>query len=71
VRSKVGARLNAIDNQSATNEAAIVALETNRSSIEDLDYAEAAAQLNLQLVALQAAQQSFVRIQGLSLFNYL
>jgi flagellar hook-associated protein 3 FlgL len=71
VQAKIGARLNAIDAQSETNDAAIVAIETNRSSIEDLDYAEAAARLNLQLTALQAAQQSFVRIQGLSLFNYL
>jgi flagellar hook-associated protein 3 FlgL len=71
VQAKIGARLNAIDDQAASNETAVVALEGNRSTIEDLDYAEAATRLNLQLTALQAAQQTFARIQGLSLFNYL
>jgi len=41
------------------------------SSIEDLDFAEAVSRLNLQLTGLQAAQQSFARIQNLSLFNFL
>ncbi len=71
VQAQIGARLNAVDAQTGTNDAAIEALEINRSTLEDLDYAEAATRLNLQLVALQAAQQSFVRIQGLSLFNFL
>lgn len=70
-RAQIGARLNTVDAQTAANDAAIVALETNRSQLEDLDYAEAVSRLNLQLVALQAAQQSFAKIQGLSLFNYL
>ena len=41
------------------------------SSIQDLDYAKAISQLNQQQTTLQAAQQSFVRISNLSLFNYL
>jgi flagellar hook-associated protein 3 FlgL len=36
-----------------------------------VDYAEAASQMNAELLGLQAAQQSFVKIQNLSLFNYL
>jgi flagellar hook-associated protein 3 FlgL len=46
-------------------------LELTRSTIEDLDYAEAASRLSQQSVTLQAAQQAFVRVQGLNLFNYL
>lgn len=71
VRARIGGRMNATDAQTATNEAAIVTLETNRSQLEDLDYAEAVTRLNLQTVALEAAQRSFARIQGLSLFNFL
>ena len=38
---------------------------------EDLDYAEAISRFNQQLTALQASQQAFLRVQDLSLFNYL
>lgn len=70
-RVQVGARINTVDQQVANNESYIGQLRETLSSLEDLDYAEAISRLNLQTTALQAAQQSFVRIQGLSLFNYL
>ena len=41
------------------------------SQIEDIDIAEAASRLSLQAITLEAAQQSFIRIQGLNLFNFL
>lgn len=68
---KIGTRINSIDQQTASGEAFKVQLQDTLSSLEDLDYAEAISRLNLQSAGLQAAQQSFVRIQGLSLFNYL
>ena len=46
-------------------------MTTTLSQIEDLDYAEAITQLNLKSVGLQAAQQVYVKVQGLSLFNFL
>jgi len=49
----------------------MVQLKTTLSTTQDLDYAEAISRLELEQVGLQAAQQSFTRIQGLSLFNYL
>jgi flagellar hook-associated protein 3 FlgL len=70
-RATVGARLNAVDSQENINGALLVQLEQTRSSIRDLDYAEAASQLSQQSVTLQAAQQAFVRVQNLNLFNYL
>lgn len=70
-RAKVGARMNAIDDQKNANDAFELAVTKVRSSLEDLDYAEAISRFNQQLTALQASQQSFVKIQGLSLFNYL
>jgi flagellar hook-associated protein 3 FlgL len=71
VRATTGARLNAVESQESINNALLEQLETTRSSIEDLDYAEAASRLSQQSVTLQAAQQAFVRVQGLSLFNFL
>jgi len=41
------------------------------SSIQDLDYAKAISSLSQQQTTLQAAQQSFVKISSLNLFNYL
>ena len=71
VRAKVGARMNTLDSQMNINEQYTVQLDANLSDIQDLDYAEAVGRLNLQLAGLQASQQSFQRIQNLSLFNFL
>jgi flagellar hook-associated protein 3 FlgL len=71
VRSGVGARLNTLDDQGNVNGAAKLQLQEALSKEQDLDYASAASRFNLQLVALQAAQQAFVKLQGLSLFNFL
>jgi len=71
IRAEVGSRLNLIESQLNLNESALLQAQTTLSSIEDLDFAEAVSRLELQSVSLQAAQQSFLRIQGLSLFNFL
>ena len=71
VVSRVGARLNAVEEQSAVNDDIILQNEQLRSELEDLDLAEATTRLNLQLIGLQAAQQSYVQVRQLSLFNYL
>ncbi|MEP3855480.1 MAG: flagellar hook-associated protein FlgL [Porticoccus sp.] len=71
VRADVGVRLNQVENQQSLNEDFNLQLEQTLSSVQDLDYAQAISELNLQLTALQAAQQAYVKVQGLSLFNYL
>lgn len=70
-RTKVGSRLSAIDAQKDLNDSFELQLQETLSNLQDLDYAEAVSRLNLQITGLQAAQQSFVKIQGLSLFNFL
>lgn len=70
-RASIGARLNVTDSQSDINEGAILSLEETLSDIRDLDYAEAISRLKLQLAGLQAAQQSYVQVQRLSLFDYI
>lgn len=71
IRTRVGSRLNAIDSQKDFNDSFKLQLQETLSNLQDLDYAEAVSRLNLQITGLQAAQQSFVKIQGLSLFNFL
>lgn len=71
VRADIGVRLNQVDGQREINESFTLQLQETLSEAQDLDYVEAISRFNLQLTALQAAQQSYVKTQGLSLFNYL
>lgn len=71
VRATVGHRLNAVDDAGTQIEALDVRANSTLSDLRDLDYADATARLNLQMTALQAAQQSYARIQGMSLFDFL
>lgn len=71
VRATVGHRLNAVDDALAQIDTLDVQSQSSLSDLRDLDYAEATSRLNLQMTALQAAQQSYARIQGLSLFDFL
>ena len=70
-QSKVGSRLNVIDSQKMTNEDHLLTTKAAISDLEDLDYAEAISRMNLQLTGLQAAQQAYSKVQGLSLFNFI
>jgi flagellar hook-associated protein 3 FlgL len=70
-RIQVGSRLAAIDNQVDSNGSFVLTYRETLADIEDLDYAEALSRLSLEVTTLEAAQQSFIRTQSLSLFNYL
>jgi len=71
VQADVGVRLNRTENQLNINEDFNLQLQEALSDIQDIDYAEAISRLNLQLTALEAAQKTYISIQGLSLFNFL
>jgi len=70
-RIQVGSRLAAIENQVDSNGSFVLNYRETLADIEDLDYAEALSRLSLEVTTLEAAQQSFIRTQSLSLFNYL
>jgi flagellar hook-associated protein 3 FlgL len=70
-RARIGARLNTIESTDTVNQDFKLQLETVLSETRDLDYADAISRFNLQLTALQVAQQAFARTAELSLFNYL
>jgi flagellar hook-associated protein 3 FlgL len=71
MRTRAGARLKTAEEQEQVNADYLLSLQTQLSGVQDLDFAEAISRLNLQATTLEAAQQSFVRLQNLSLFNYL
>lgn len=71
VRGRIGSRMNALNAQEEVNQDFDLQLQKLQSDIGSADIADAASRLSQELMALQASQQSFVKIQGLSLFNYL
>jgi flagellar hook-associated protein 3 FlgL len=70
-RSSVGARLAAVDGERDLVAETRLAVESQRSALDDLDYTEAITAFQQQLTALQAAQSAFSRLSDLSLFNFL
>jgi flagellar hook-associated protein 3 FlgL len=71
VRARIGARLNTADDQANLNSGIGVDLKAQLSKVQDADYSTVVSTLNLQMTGLQAAQAAYVKVQGLSLFNYL
>lgn len=70
-RSGIGIRLNAIDDALDVASAQSEHATTAASTLRDTDYADAVGKLQLQMTTLQAAQQVYTKVQGLSLFDYL
>jgi flagellar hook-associated protein 3 FlgL len=70
-RADVGARLKEVDTAQGTSDDLAVQYATTLSGLQDVDYAKAISDLNLQQVYLQAAQQSFLKTTSLNLFNLL
>jgi flagellar hook-associated protein 3 FlgL len=71
VQAGVGARESAASTATTSLQARSTQLQTTLSGLQDLDYASATTQLSAAQVKLQAAEQVYVQIQGLSLFNYI
>ncbi len=71
VQASVGGReqqLNALQTVTQTN---YVQTQSDISNVTDIDMVSTISKYQLQQTTLQAAQQSFVKIQGTSLFQYL
>ena len=71
LRASVGNGLQTLDRAEDSHEGVAVELMGTLSDLRDVDIAEAASRLSLQITALEAAQQTLVRMQGLSLFRLL
>ena len=71
VQTSLGARLNVIESTQFENDEASLINTQVKSGLADLDYAEALSRLSMQSIVLEAAQQSFVKVSGLNLFNFL
>jgi flagellar hook-associated protein 3 FlgL len=69
VRSELGARLNIIENTASQAADIDIVSKSVLSELRDVDFAEAVSRLSLQSFLLETAQQSYAKIQNLSLFN--
>lgn len=70
-RSTLGLRLNEIDTLQTAGDDLGLQYKQSLSQLQDVDYNEALSNLVQQQTNLQAAQQTFAKVAGLSLFDYL
>ncbi|WP_225578489.1 flagellar hook-associated protein FlgL [Rhodanobacter sp. 7MK24] len=70
-QTDVGGRLNRLSQQQTAYSGLTLTYQTVLSGVQDTDMASAISQLELQTTALQASQQVFAKVQGMSLFNYI
>jgi flagellar hook-associated protein 3 FlgL len=69
--SAIGARLNQVDASKASNEDFELVVRSTLSELSDLDYAKAISQLTQESFVLEAAQNTFTKINRMSLFNLI
>lgn len=71
VRASIGSRLQEIDALTVTGDNRKLSNMSYLSDLQDLDYASALGEYWQRKTALEASQQTFVKIQQIALFNYL
>ena len=71
IRNSIASRMGMINTEQDIAKQMSETLKDQRSEINDVDLAEIAMKLNQLQTSLQAAQQTFVKTQELSLFNYI
>jgi len=69
--TSVGTRLNTIASQRESTQDFNLTNQTTLSNLEDLDMAAAISEFQLQTSMLEVSQQTFVRLQSLSLFSLI
>lgn len=71
VRSDVGTRMNEVDTLNDAGDDLSIQYKQQLADLQDVDYAKAISSLTQQQAYLQATQQAFLKVQGLSLFDYI
>ena len=70
-QAEMGAGLQELQAYSDLNEDRSIEYQTRLSAVEDLDYAQATAELARQQIGYQAALQSYSMVSKMSLFDFL
>ena len=69
--ASIGAAVNKADNQATLADENLLRMKSMLSQAEDTDYTEAITKMNKDMLALEAAQNSFAKISQLNLFDYI
>ncbi|GAB58461.1 flagellar hook-associated protein FlgL [Rheinheimera nanhaiensis] len=69
--SSIGGRVNVLDSVFGTNEDLTVNNKAYRADLSEVDYAAALTEITKQEIALQAISNTFVKVSGVSLFDYI
>jgi flagellar hook-associated protein 3 FlgL len=70
-RADAGSALKELDTLNVANSARDEQLQKQISDLRDLDYVSASIELAQRQMVLQAAQQTYARILGKSIFDFL
>lgn len=70
-RTRIGASMNQLQALNSLNGSVDLQYQQNLSNLQDVDYAKTISDMTRLQTQLQAAQQSFVKVSNLSLFNYI
>ncbi len=70
-RAQIGSQLVELDQLGSIGSELDLQYATTLSGLQDLNFEEAISRLTQQQTLLQASQQAFLRVTGLSLFNFL
>lgn len=71
VRSGIGSRMHMIESIEALNGDLTIQHRQALSNLQDVDFVQALSDLTRMQIQLEAAQQTFVQMSRLSLFNYI
>ena len=71
VRAAIGSYSQEIDRSRSAGDDLDLQFSQTLSQLTNLDFAKAISDLTFQQVSLEAAQKSFTKVQGLTLFDYL
>ena len=69
--STIGGRVNVLDSVFGTNEDLTINNKAYRADLSEVDYAAALTEITKQEIALEAISNTFVKVSGVSLFDYI
>ncbi len=71
VHASVGTRMKEVDTLNDSGDDLTIQYKQQLSELRDVDYAKAISDLTQQQAYLEATQKAFLKVQGLSLFDYI
>ena len=71
VRASVGIRMKELDTLNDSGDDLSIQYKQQLAELQDVDYAKAISSLTQQQSYLEATQMAFIKVQGLSLFDFL